>query len=79
MEIKGEVNKKPQPTKARVSCISQETWWLADRREALQQAQRESTRVFRQAQQEFQISLQGDRQRWERKLGETIEALLATD
>ena len=79
MELKGEVIRTLRPTKARTSWIPQETWWLADRRAALQQSHRASTQEARQALQKFQRSLQDNRQIRVREAGDSIEALLTAD
>ena len=61
MELKGEVDRTPWPTKAQAYWISQDTWRLADRRAALQRAQRESAQEVIQVWWEFQRSLWVDR------------------
>ena len=77
LEIKEAVNRTLHPKKTRTSWISQETWWISNRRVALQKEQRDSTQEVRQVRLKFQIYLRGNRQQWVSEAGESIEKFLA--
>ena len=79
MELKGEVTRTMRSMKARESWISKETWRLADRQAALQRAQRASAQEVSQARQNFQRSLQGNRQQRVREVGEAIGEPLVSE
>ena len=79
MGLKGKVIRTLRRTKILASWISQETWQLADRQAALQQAQRVGEQEVRQARWKFQRSFQGNKQRPLREAGEAIETFWAAD
>ena len=79
LEIKGEVTRMMRPKNARAYWISQENWWILDRRAALQRSHWASTYEVRQEHQKCQRYLRGNRHQWVRKVGEAIEKLLASD